>query len=260
MSASWGAARFTPRGGAASGWLLAFECAFADEADQLPASTTLTFGGVGWTTEDEINDTASGPKIASGVLVISPDIGTNVARSSGSKRSAPMLLCTLTDLGVPFSSLGARQLLVNVEIASFSPAATQEAFRVSLESSAAPLGSSASGRGVSGGTTFLTNQRGGSIVYQDAAGTGSTDATASVAVRSMSVLFSGASCAVYSSATPLAFDSPEKVLAGSPQVVGGMRGSLTVPTLDRLMLVGESPDASAGPPISISSIKIWARE
>lgn len=260
MSASWGQARFTPRGGAASEWLLAFECAFADEADQLPSSSTLSFGGVVWTVEDEVNDTASGPKIASGVLTISPDIATNVARSSGSKRSAPMVLCTLDTLGVPFSSLGSRRLLVNVELAGFAPSATQEAFRVSLESSAAPLGSSASGRGVSGGTAYQTTQRGGSIVYQDAAGTGSTDATATVAVRSLSVLFAGASCSVYSSATPLAFDSPEKVLAGSPQVVGGMRGSATVPVLDRIMLVGESPDASGGPPITISSIKIWSRE
>lgn len=260
MSASWGIARFAPRGGAATGWIEAFDCDFSTEADQLPSASTLTFGGVIWTVEDEINDTASGPKIASGALTISPDIATNVARSSTAKRSAPTVHATLTTLGFPFASLGARQILVNVEIAAFSPAATQEAFRISLESSAAPLGSGATGRGVSGGTAHQTNQRAGSIVWQDTGGTGSTDSTATLAVRSISCLFTGASVSVYSSATPGALDTPEKVLAATPAIIGGMRGSSTLPTLDRIMLVAESPDASSGPVVTISSMKIWSKE
>lgn len=260
MSASWGQARFTPRGSGDGAWVDLLECDFTVEADQLPSSNQLTFGGIVWTVEGGANDTASGPKIASGALTISPDIATNVARSTTSKRSAPILHSTLTNLGASFSSLGSRQLLVNVEIAAFSPAATQEAFRVGLESSAAALGSGASGRGVSGGTAYQTNQRAGSVVWQDSAGTGNTDSTATLAVRSLSCLYTGASVAVYSSATPAALDTPEKVLAATPAIVGGMRGSATLPTLDRLMLVGESPDASSGPVVTISSIKIWARE
>ena len=67
------------------------------------------------------------------------------------------------------------------------------------------------------------------------------------------------SVAVYSSATPDAYDSPEAVLAASPAIVGGMRGSSTVPTLDRVMLVAESPDASSGPVVTISSIRVWEK-
>jgi hypothetical protein len=260
MSASWGQARFTPRGSGDGAWVELMDADFSTEADQSPASSQLVFGGITWTVEGGANDTAGGPKILSGALVISPDIATNVARSSTGKRSAPILRSTLSNLGAAFSALGTRQLLVNVEIAAFSPAATQEAFRVGLESSAAPLGSGASGRGVSGGTAYQTNQRAGSIVWQDSAGTGNTDATATLAIRSLACLYVGASVAVYSSATPGALDSPEKVLAATPQIVGGMRGSSTLPTLDRLMLVGESPDASAGPVITISAIRIWARE
>lgn len=260
MSASWGQARFTPRGGGSSAWVELLSCDFTVEADQLPSSNQLTFGGIVWTVEGGANDTAGGPKIASGALTISPDIATNVARSSASKRSAPILLSTLTNLGCSFSSLGTHQLLVAVEIASWSPAATQEAVRVGLENSATPLGSGATGRGVSGGTAYQTSQRAGSVVYQGSGGTGNTDSTATLAVRSLALLFAGPGVAVYSSATPGVYDSPEAVLAASPAIVGGMRGSSTVPTLDRLMIVGESPDASSGPVITISSLKIWARE
>ncbi len=261
MSASLrGGGSLAPRaGGAGTGWSLVFEVDFADEADQTPASSLLSFGGVSWTVEGAANDTASGPKIASGALVISPDIATNVARSSASKRSAPILHSTLTNLGVSFSSLGTRQLLVAVEIASWSPAATQEAVRIGLESSAAPLGSGGTGRGVSGGTAFQSTQRAGSVVFQDVSGTASADSTASVAVRSLACLYAGASVAVYSSATPDVYDSPEAVLAASPAIVGGMRGSSTVPTLDRLLIVAESPDASSGPVVTITSIRVWEK-
>ena len=254
-TASWGSARFTPRGGGSSDWVELVDVAFADEDDQLPASSQLVFGGGAG------NDTAGGPKILSGVLLISPDLATNVARSSASKRSAPILHSTLANLGSPFSTLsGVRALLVCVEIASWSPSATQEAFRIGLETAATPLGSGSSGRGVSGGTAYQTNQRAGSIVFQDSAGTGNSDSTATLAVRSLACLFTGAGVAVYSSATPSTYTSPETVLAASPQISGGTRGSATMAVRDRLMIVGESPDASAGPPISISRIRIWARE
>lgn len=259
-TSSWGAARFTPRGGSSSGWTELVDVDFTVLADQLPSASTLTFGGVVWATEGAPSDTAGGPKIASGALTISPDIGTNVARSSASKRSASILNSTLTNLGAPWASLGSRQLLINIEIAAFNPAATQEAVRVGLESSAAPLGSGASGRGVMGGSAYQTTQRAGSVVYQDSTGTGGVDATATLAVRSLSCLFSGASVAVYSSATPGALDSPEKVLAASPAIVGGMRGSATLPVLDRLMITAESPDASGGPVCTISSLRVWSRE
>jgi len=260
MSASWGSARFTPRGGGSSAWVELVDADFSTEADQLPSASTLVFGGVTWTVEGSANDTASGPKIASGALTISPDIATNVARSSTGKRSAPIIHSTLSNLGASFSALGTRQLLVNVEIAAWSPGATQEAFRVGLESSSGPLGSGSGGRGVSGGTAYQSTQRAGSVVFQDSSGTASSDSTASVAVRSLACLFAGAGVSVYSSATPGDLDSPEKILAASPQNQGGMRGNTTVPTLDRLMIVGESPDASSGPVITISSLKIWARE
>lgn len=256
-----GSGTLTPRAGSAgSGWVLAYEVDFADEANQTPSGSTLTFGGVSWTVEGAANDTAGGPKILSGGLVISPDIATNVARSSTGKRSAPILHTTLTNLGVSFSSLGSRQLLVAIEIASWSPAATQEAVRIGLESSTAGMGSGASGRGVSGGTAYLSTQRGGAVVYQDSAGTGSTESTASVAVRSLACLFAGPGVSVYSSATPGAYDSPEAVLAANPHIVGGGRGAVTVSTLDRLLLVAESPDASSGPVVTISSIRVWEKQ
>jgi len=255
-----GSGSLRPRaGGAGTGWILVYECDFADEADQLPASSQLDFGGVTWTVEGSANDTGGGPKIASGVLTISPDIATNVARSSTGKRSAPILYTTLTNLGVSFSSLGSHQLLVNVEIAAWSPAATQEAVRVGLESSAGPLGSGSGGRGVNGGTAYQSTQRGGSIVFQDSSGTASSDSTAVVSVRSLACLFAGAGVSVYSSTTPGALDGFEKVLAASPVNAGGMRGNTTMPTLDRLMLVAESPDASSGPVVTISSIKVWEK-
>lgn len=260
MSASWGQARFTPRGSGSSEWVELMDVDFTVEADQLPSASTLTFGGITWTVEGAARDTAGGPKIASGALVISPDIATNVARSSASKRYAPILHSTLSNLGAAFSALGTRQLLVNVELAAFSPGATQEAFRVGLESSAGPLGSGSGGRGVNGGTAYQSTQRAGSVVFQDSSGTASSDSTAIVAVRSLACLFAGVGVSVYSSATPGDLDSPEKILAASPQNAGGMRGNTTMPTLDRLMIVGESPDASAGPPISISRLRIWARE
>lgn len=261
MSASLrGGGSLAPRaGGAGSGWSLVYEVDFADEADQTPASSQLVFGGVTWTVEGGANDTGGGPKIASGLLTISPDIATNVARSSQSKRSAPILHSTLTNLGVSFSALSTHQLMVAVEIAGFSPAATQEAFRVGLETAANPLGSGATGRGVMGGTAYQTNQRGGSVVFQDSAGTGNADATVSVAVRSLALLFAGAGVAVYSSATPEVYTSPEAVLAASPHIVGGTRGSATMSVRDRLLIVAESPDASAGPVATISSIKIWEK-
>jgi len=255
-----GGGSLAPRaGGAGTGWREVFAVDFADEANQTPSSNQLTFGGVVWTVEGAANDTAGGPKIASGVLSIAPDIATNVARSSASKRSAPILLSTLTNLGCSFSSLGTHQLLVAVEIASWSPAATQEAVRVGLENSSTPLGSGATGRGVSGGTAYSTTQRAGAVVWQDSAGTGSTESTASVAVRSMALLFSGPGVAVYSSATPGVYDSPEDVLAASPAIMGGSRGSATVTARDRLMLVAESPDASSGPVVTISSIRVWEK-
>ncbi len=255
-----GGGSLAPRaGGAASGWRLVYEVDFADEADQTPASSLLSFGGVSWTVEGAAQDTAGGPKIASGTLVISPDIATNVARSSTGKRYAPILHSTLTNLGVSFSSLGSHQLLVNIEIAAWSPGATQEAVRVGLESSAGPLGSGSGGRGVSGGTAYQSTQRGGSIVFQDSSGTASSDSTASVAVRSMACVFAGVGVSVYSSATPGALDGYEKVLAASHQNQGGMRGNTTVPTLDRIMLVAESPDASSGPVVTISSIRVWEK-
>lgn len=261
MSASLrGGGSLAPRaGGAGTSWRLVYEVDFADEADQTPASNQLTFGGVVWTVEGAAQDTAGGPKITSGVLSIAPDIATNVARSSASKRSAPILVSTLTNLGVSFTSLGTHQLLVAVEIASWSPAATQEAVRVGLENSSTPLGSGATGRGVSGGTAYQTSQRAGSVVYQDSGGTGNTDSTATLAVRSLALLFAGPGVAVYSSATPGVYDSPEAVLAASPAIVGGMRGSSTVPTLDRLLIVAESPDASSGPVVSISAIRVWEK-
>jgi hypothetical protein len=260
MSASWGSARFTPRGGGSSAWIELVDADFTVEADQNPSAATLTFGGITWTVEGGANDVAGGPKILSGVLLISPDIATNVGRSSSSKRSAPILHSTLSNLGAPFSSLGTNQILVNVEISSWSPAATQEAIRVGVENSTNPIGSGSNGRGVTGGTAFQTTQRAGSVVYQDSGGTGNVDSTATLAVRSLACLFSGPGVSVYSSATPGALDSPEKILAASPAIMGGSRGSPTVSGRDRLIIVGESPDASSGPAISISSIKIWARE
>lgn len=260
-AASWGSARFTPRGSGDSAWVELMDCDFSLEADQTPSSNQLVFGGVTWTVEGAGNDTAGGPKVASGALVISPDLATNVARSSASKRSAPILHSTLSNLGAPFSALsGVRSILVAVEIASWSPSATQEAFRIGLETAAKPLGSGSTGRGVMGGSAFSTTQRAGSIVFQDSAGTGNTDSTASVAVASMACLFTGAGVAVYSSATPSTYTSPETVLAATAQISGGTRGSATMGSHDRLLLVGESPDVSAGPPISISRLRIWARE
>lgn len=261
MSASLrGGGSLAPRaGGAGSGWSLVFEVDFADEADQVPASNLLTFGGVAWTVEGGAQDTAGGPKIASGVLTISPDIATNVARSTASKRSAPILHSTLTNLGVSFSSLGTHQLLVIAEIAAWSPAATQEAVRIGLENSTNPLGSGSAGRGVMGGTAFQTTQRAGSVVYQDSGGTGNVDSTATLAVRSLAMIFSGPGVSVYSSATPGAYDSPEDVLAGTPAIMGGSRGSATVTARDRLLLVAESPDASSGPVVTISSIRVWEK-
>lgn len=256
-----GSGSLRPRaGGAGSGWTLAYEVDFADEANQTPSASTLTFGGVAWTVEGAANDTAGGPKILSGGLVISPDIATNVARSTASKRSAPILHSTLTNLGVSFSSLGTHQLLVICEIASWSPAATQEAVRIGLENSSNPLGSGSAGRGVMGGTAYQTSQRAGSIVWQDTAGTGNSDSTASVAVRSLALIFSGPGVAVYSSATPGAFDSPEDVLAASPAIMGGSRGSSTVTARDRFIIVAESPDASSGPAVTISSIRVWEKQ
>lgn len=260
MSASWGSARFTPRGSGSSEWLELVNVDFTVEANQNPSASTLTFGGITWTVEGGANDTAGGPKILSGALLISPDIATNVGRSSPSKRSAPILHSTLTNLGATFSSLGTNQILVNVEIASWSPAATQEAIRVGLENSTTPMGSGSNGRGVMGGTAFQTTQRAGSIVYQESGGSGNVDSTSTLAVRSLTCLFAGHGVSVYSSATPGALDSPEKVLAATPQIVGGSRGSPTVSERDRLIIVGESPDASSGPVISISSLRIWARE
>lgn len=255
-----GSGTLVPRAGSSgAGWREVFAVDFADEANQTPSSSQLTFGGVVWTVEGGANDTGGGPKISSGLLVISPDIATNVSRSSPSKRSAPILRTTLTNLGCSFSSLDTHQVLVAVEISSWSPAATQEAIRVGLENATNPLGSGASGRGVMGGTAYQTTQRAGSVVYQDSAGTGNTDSTASLAVRSMACLFSGPGVAVYSSATPLAFDSPEAVEAASPAIMGGSRGSATVTARDRLIIVGESPDVSAGPVISISSIRVWEK-
>lgn len=261
MSASLrGGGSLAPRAGSSgAGWREVFAVDFADEANQSPSASTLTFGGVAWTVEGGANDTAGGPKIASGVLSIAPDIATNVARSSPSKRSAPILRTTLTNLGCSFSSLDTHQVLVAVEISSWSPAATQEAIRVGLENSTNPLGSGSSGRGVLGGTAYSTTQRAGAVVYQDSAGTGSTESTASLAVRSMACLFSGPGVAVYSSATPLAYDSPEDVEAASPVIMGGSRGSATVTARDRLIIVGESPDVSAGPVISISAIRVWEK-
>jgi hypothetical protein len=150
-------------------------------------------------------------------------------------------------------------LAVSIEIAAFSPAATQEAVKIGIESSTAALGSGTTGRGHSGGTAFQTNQRAGSLTYQDTAGTGATDSTATLAVRSLAVILCSRGVSVYSSATPGALDTITKISAASPTLSGGGRGSSTVPTLDRLFLYAESPDASAGPVCTISSIKIWER-
>jgi len=111
-----------------------------------------------------------------------------------------------------------------------------------------------------GGTAYQTSQRAGSIVWQDTAGTGNADSTASVAARSLALLFSGPGVAVYSSATPGAFDSPEDVLAASPAIMGGSRGSSTVTARDRMLIVAESPDASSGPAVTISSIRVWEKQ
>lgn len=260
MSASiTGSASISPRP-SSGGWRQIFAVSFANEADQNPSSSLLTFGGKAWSVVNAANDTASGPKIASGLLTISPASSTGIARSTASTRTAPGLTTTLTNLGASFSALAAdRMLAVNVEIAGFSPAATQEAVKVGIESSAAPLGSGATGRGHTGGTAFQTTQRAGSLTYQDSAGTGATDSTATLAVRSLAVILSSRGVSVYSSSTPGALDTTGKIFAASPAVVGGSRGSSTVPTLDRLFLYVESPDASAGPVATISSIRVWER-
>lgn len=261
MSASWGQARFTPRGSGSSEWVELVSVDFSTEADQLPSSSQLTFGGVVWTVEGTINDTASGPKIASGLLTISPAIATNVARSSPSKRSAPIILSTLTNLGATFSTLDTHQLAVSVEVAGWTPGATQEAIRIGLETASNGLGSGASGRGVMGGVAYSTTLRSGAIVYQDSAGTGSSESTANVAsVASLAVVFCGSGCTVFSSTTAGALDSIEKILAATPTISGGGRGSATYQGRDRLLIVAESPDASSGPVLTISSLKIWARE
>lgn len=261
MSASWGQARFTPRGSGSSEWVELVSVDFADEANQTPSSSQLTFGGITWTVEGAINDTASGPKIASGLLTISPAIATNIARSSPSKRSAPILHSTLSNLGATFSTLDTHQLVVSIEVAGWTPAATQEAIRIGLETAANPLGSGASGRGVMGGVAYSTTLRSGAIVYQDSAGTGSTESTANMAsVASLACVFCGAGCTVFSANVAGSFDSIEKILAGTPRISGGGRGSATYQGRDRLLITAESPDVSAGPVLTISSLKIWARE
>lgn len=254
-----GSATLAPRP-SSGGWRSIFEVSFADEANQSPSGSTLTFGGVAWSTVNEGGDSAGGPKIASGLLTISPNSSTGIARSTASTRTAPGLTTTLANLGASFSTLAADRLLcVSIEIAGFSPSATQEAVKVGIESSAAPLGSGATGRGHSGGTAFQTTQRAGSLTYQDTGGTGATDSTATLAVRSLACILSSRGVSVYSSATPGALDMIVKVLAASPALAGGTRGSSTVPTLDRLFLYAESPDASAGPVCTISSIRVWEK-
>lgn len=261
MSASWGQARFTPRGGGSSEWVELVNVDFGDEADQLPASSLLTFGGVAWTVEGAANDTAGGPKIASGALTISPDIATNVARSSTGKRYAPILHSTLSNLGAAFSALDYRQIAVSIEVAGWSPGATQEAIRIGMETAANPLGSGASGRGVMGGVAYSSTIRAGAIVFQDSSGTASSESTATLSsVASLACVFCGAGVTVFSANVANTFDSIEKIHAGSPRISGGARGSTTYQGRDRLLITAESPDASAGPVLTISSLKIWARE
>lgn len=260
-AASWGSARFTPRGSGSSEWLELVNVSFADEDDQLPASSQLVFGGVTWTVEDSANDTGGGPKIASGLLTISPDIATNIARSSASKRSAPILHSSLSNLGAAFSSLDYRQLAVSIEVAGWSPGATQEAIRIGMETAANPLGSGASGRGVMGGVAYSSTIRAGAIVFQDSSGTASSESTATLSsVASLACVFCGSGVTVFSANVANTFDSIEKILAGTPRISGGARGSTTYQGRDRLLLTAESPDASSGPVLTISSLKIWARE
>lgn len=261
MSASWGAARFTPRGSGSSEWLELVSVDFTTEADQLPSSNQLIFGGIVWTVEGGANDTASGPKIASGALTISPDIATNIARSSASKRSAPILHSTLSNLGAAFSTLDYRQLAVSIEVTGWSPSATQEAIRIGMETAANPLGSGASGRGVMGGVAYSSTIRAGAVVFQDSSGTASSESTATLSsVASLACVFCGAGVTVFSANVSNTFDSVEKILAGTPRISGGARGSTTYQGRDRLLITAESPDASSGPVLTISSLKIWARE
>lgn len=261
MSASWGAARFTPRGSGSSEWLELVNVDLSTEDDQLPSSSQLTFGGVVWTVEGSANDTEGGPQILSGVLRIAPDIATNIARSSASKRSAPILHSTLSNLGAAFSILDYRQLAISIEVAGWSPSATQEAIRIGMETAANPLGSGASGRGVMGGVAYSSTIRAGALVYQDSTGTGSSESTATLSsVASLACVFCGAGVTVFSANVANTFDSIEKILAGSPRISGGARGSTTYQGRDRLLITAESPDASSGPVLTISSLKIWARE
>lgn len=261
MSASWGSARFTPRGSGSSEWVELVNVDFSSEDDQLPASSQLTFGGVTWTVEGSANDTEGGPQILSGVLRIAPDIATNIARSSPSKRSCPILHSTLSNLGAAFSTLDYRQLAISIEVAGWSPSATQEAIRIGMETAANPLGSGASGRGVMGGVAYSSTIRAGALVYQDSTGTGSSESTATLSsVASLACVFCGAGVTVFSANVSNTFDSVEKILAGTPRISGGARGSTTYQGRDRLLITAESPDASSGPVLTISSLKIWARE
>ena len=197
----------------------------------------------------------TGVAVVDGDLVLANAVGSTQFNTS--TRTPPLVTVSLSTLA-GISAVGARQVLIVLDVESYAPSTANEALRFGIENATNQIGTGASSRGVIGGQAFSTNIRVGEILCQDTTGIGQQAATATAAsIAGIACLVSGTTVEVYSSTT--AFADASAVFDTTVKQNGGMRAGATVNTLNQVIIAAAKPSAGAGATATIRGLQVWVR-
>lgn len=232
-----------------AGFVLARSIVSDGTTDASVSGGSIAWGGVTFAAPN------AGVAVVDGDLVLTPPASTFFASGT---RTAPLVSVSLTNL-CGLTSLGDRQVLIVLDVESYTPAAAGEGLFAGLESSSNPIGSGGSGRGVAGGLTVSAGIRAASTMYSDALGFNSAaNTTATIAtIAGLACLYSGGSVIAYSATT--AYADAAAVLGTAFRQNGGMRPSEAAVTLNQALIAAVKPNAGAGASCIIEGLQVWVR-
>ncbi len=219
-------------------WVETYSYASTGSGTANPSAGTLLFGGLTWTIVNA--DAASGPKVDGGDLSITPPSGAQISGSSiTSVASLRISLSSLTGL----STIGARRLMVCLEIEDYTPTTADEGFIVGLEVSGAGFGAGATGRavgagqGITGGTL-----RASRIIGQASSALRSVYSTATATpCRSFAVIFGQGGVVAYGANVAGSFDTPSEVVSSSPRSAGGSDAGVDFSSYNQVFIAAQKP-------------------